>query len=292
MMKNVFAFEIYSISPSEISANSKITIKGNFDTDFYITFEGKPIKYEFISNNLINITLPEKLEPAIYFINFYNRDNKNLLVSLPIQIKNPQPKIYEFEPSQIDYCGDDRRITILGESLKEIKYVTINGYEILDLLNSDRRLEIQIPDDLFITYQNAFLNALFFNEQKKLLGLITIPINTKPFIDNISILNSYLNYYEIEISGKNFINGIKLFVNDMEINQRYSKIIDNIYMTYGQEYLRKPMSVTPIHDSFYIVDCKKVIYTRYPLTSDNKTLNIQIESPLGQRSNIFQFQGP
>jgi len=287
----LYSFEIYSIDTNEALPGSKIIVRGKFDIEPLIFFAGNQLKYEVLSNNTIVVKIPDEIETSVYLMSFYEKEFKNPLFSIPIKIIKPHPKIYYFEPSQIDFCGGERKVIIKGEHLTDISFANINGYELINLKRTLNDIEIDIPEDIFISHLSPFISIALYDNTKSLISNLNIPVNTKPEIKEITKKNTYFNYYEIEIRGKNFINGLKFFVNNYEINQRFSLLINEPYV-FGQTYLPKTRSITTIHDSYYIEDCERIIYTRYPITTDEKTLTIHIESPLGQKSAPFNFTGP
>ncbi len=288
---HLYSFEIHSINNNELFPGSQIIIRGKFDTEPLIFFAGNQLKYEILSDNIITVKIPDKIETAIYLLSFYEKESQNPSFSIPIKIIRPQPKIYSFEPSQIDFCGGERKIVIKGENLTDIIFANVNGYELTNLKPTLSSIEIDIPEDIFISHLIPLISIALYDSTKSLISIFNIPVNTKPEIKEITKKNTYFNYYEIEIKGKNFINGLKFFVNNNEINQRFSLLINEPYV-FGQTYLSKTRSITPIHDSYYLESCERIIYTRYPTTTDEKTLTIHIESPLGQKSAPFNFTGP
>jgi hypothetical protein len=287
----LYAFEIYSMDTNEVLPGSKVIIRGKFDTEPLIFIDGNQINYEILSTNTIVVKIPDKIETSIYLMNFYEKESKKPSFSIPIKIKKTQPKVYSFEPSQIDFCDGERKIIVKGENLTDISSANINGYELTNLKTTSSNIEIYLPEDIFISHLSPFISLALYDSTKSLITHLNIPVNTKPEIKEITKKNIYFNYYEIEIKGKNFINGLRFFVNNNEITQRYSSLINEPYV-FGQTYLPKTSSTTPLHDSFYIVSCNKIIYTRYPITTDEKTLTIHIESQLGQKSAPFNFTGP
>ncbi|MCX7770752.1 MAG: hypothetical protein N2202_06685 [Proteobacteria bacterium] len=287
-----YAFEIHSISPEEIRPNSSVQIKGKFDIENLTIFLGKQeLSYQLLNKENISLTIPSNIEPSIYMLNFFDKKNDRLIIGLPIKISKASLKISNFEPKFLDFCDYNKDIEINGENLGIIKYVYVNGVEIENVERSNNFIKIKLPDGFFIPLNQNYITLTFYNENRNLLELINISINTRPEIESAQIVSNFLNYYEVVIKGKNFIKDSKLFINGIEINQRYSKLFEGIYI-FGQQYITKPMSTTMLHDSFFIENCNTLILTRYPVTSDLKTLKIQIESPTGQKSSEYILNAP
>lgn len=292
IINNVQALEIYSIKPEEIQSNSIVDIYGNFDTETLSIFLGKQeLKYRIVSQEHLSITIPSNLEPAIYYINFFDSKTGKFIMGVPVKVARPKIKIDRFQPKFLDFCDENRIVEIIGENLDIIKYAYVNGYEIDTFEKSNIQIKMKLPESFFLSLNQNYITITLYDENKNLLELLNIPVNTKPEIESAVILNNFFNYYEIHIKGKNFIGGSKLYVNNIEINQRYSKIFEGIYI-FGQQYVTKPQSTTMLHDSFFIEDCNSIILTRYPFSSEEKQLKIQIESPSGQRSQEFLISAP
>lgn len=291
-INNAHAFEIYTITPEEIHPNSTVNIHGNFDIENISIFIGKQeLKYKLADKDNLSITIPPNLEPALYYINFFDSKTGKFIIGIPIKVDKPKVKIDNFQPKFLDYCDDNRVIEINGENLNIIKYAYVNGQEVESFEKLNNQIKIKLADSFLLSLNQNYITITLYNENKNLLELVNIPVNTKPEIENAIISNNFFNYYEILITGKNFIAGSKLYVNNIEINQRYSKIFEGIYF-FGQQYITKPQSTTMLHDSFFIENCNTIILTRYPFSSEAKQLRIQIESPTGQRSQEFLLSAP
>lgn len=285
---SLFALEVYHIKPSYITAGSKITIYGDgFNNQLEILLGSNIITPHKISTNSIDLFLPKGLDPAIYLLTIKNKWNEQIVI--PITLKEPIPVIQEFMPKSIDICEKNPLFSIHGLNLEEIKKISINGIDINTVNINNDSISFYIPQDILQNNVKALIVYLY-DTKKRPLNILNIEVNTTPQIENINVKNSYFNYYEMSIMGKNFVKGSKLFINDVMVNERTPDTNQSGF--FQQSYIYKNIPVSLLHDYFYMESCEQINYVRYPFSTEDKDLKIYVESPTGIRSNTYIFQGP
>jgi hypothetical protein len=101
---------------------------------------------------------------------------------------------------------------------------------------------------------------------------VSLQIDALPEILDVSRGEENVNYYQLLIIGKNFSYKSTLVVNGQPIAPIY------------------PGSLQV--DSIRYLDCNRLIYKRYPPSSQTRQINLQIINPDGRESPVFTFSGP
>ncbi len=100
----------------------------------------------------------------------------------------------------------------------------------------------------------------------------SLSVDGSPEIHQVREGDNFVNAYQLIIEGQNFAFGSTLVVD-------------------GQPLLRNPLRVAPA-DSVEFVDCRTLIYTRYPYSQQLKRLHLQVVNPGGHQSAIFGVTVP
>ena len=280
---SLFAAEIFLIQPPEIYSGTEITIKGsNFSKDTNIILGDRTFKPFFISENTIKFNTPSDITPGIYrLILIYNEGSTH---PLSIIVKKKEPVITNFKPEFLDRCSFNEEVNVIGKNLKEINKININGRNI-SFQTMDSVISFRIPEDVVDTASNA-LNVYFYDAKDKIVHMFNIAVNYKPYIEDVQILSTDVNFYTLKIIGKNFSKDSNLFVNDLVITEQKDSSNQNIvFLKRGNK--QNETTQTPMLDRLQFISCSEILYYRYPFTPDDKRLLIYVENQTGEKSNTF-----
>jgi hypothetical protein len=97
-----------------------------------------------------------------------------------------------------------------------------------------------------------------------------INVETRPEITSIRRGVEGVNYYELVIEGRNFLQGSVVSVDGKRISSAAFGEVEQIY--YG--------------------GCDSIIYRRHPYDSSNKTIRIQVINPSGEESTLYVLSAP
>lgn len=283
--KLLYAAEIYSLEPYEVFPESVVTIKGsNFSKDTIVVLGDKVFKPFSINDKEIKFNVPADIIPATYRLIVKDKDGSTMPISLLILRR--EVIFTGYTPDVIDICGGTKEITITGKNLKEIKKVTLNGRD-TTFYNQNSSLFLTIPDEV-ISKAGAFINIYFYGSNEKIVQLVNIPINHKPIIEDIKNISNDLNSAIYKITGKNFVSGLNLFVN----NQIITEYTDTNEQQSPVIFQKKQNLSSPLLDRMRFNSCNEIMYIRYPATPEPKRLDIYIENPTGEKSNTVTIFYP
>lgn len=287
-LKIVYGAEIFSIEPFEIHPESVVTIKGtDFTNETVVLLGNKIIKPFSLTNEQLKFIIPPNFEPGTYRLILKNKEMATFPLSLLITRREVQ--IFGYTPETFDFCSKDKELTVTGKNLKEIKKISTNGVDI-QFFPEESNIVLKLPAE--ILERNNELNILFFGKNDKIVHVINIPINKKPFIEDIKNVSSDFNSATYIIQGKNFIKNLSLYVNNQIITE-YKDPLSQQNITFLPRRSQNSDNVSsPLLDRLQFNSCNELIYIRYPATPDNKKLDIYIENPNGEKSNTFTIFVP
>jgi len=278
------AAEIFYIEPYEIFPESEVTVKGsNFSKDTVVIFGDKTFKPFSVTENQIKFIVPSNTEPATYRLILKDKEGSTLPISMIVARK--EVVFTGYTPDIFDLCSSSRELIVTGKNLNEIKKVKLNGKDInFSAVNSS--LSLTVPEEA-ISNKSAFINIYFYAQKDKIVQLINVPINHKPVIEDIKNISSDFNMATYRITGKNFVSGLSLFVNNQVITE-YNDVNaqqNTVFLQRGSQ--KNSALASPLLDRMQFNSCNEILYLRYPTTPDEKRLDIYIENPTGERSNTF-----
>ena len=102
---------------------------------------------------------------------------------------------------------------------------------------------------------------------------MTIAVETRPEIGEVTIGDSHVNYYEMIISGKNFNQNSSVYVDGLQIGGRG-----------GQDMAER--------EKLIYIGCTKLVYQRHPYSPVNKDFRLQIVNPGGEASQVITVTAP
>ncbi len=282
------AAELFSVEPPEIYPETEVTIKGaGFSKDIYVVLGNKSFKPFFVTESMIKFNIPANTQPATYRLLMRNTPVETIQIS--ISVKNKEVVVTGYIPQTLNKCDTETEITITGKNLEEIKKIDLNGKEISFNLK-DNLLLFSISEDILHNAGNV-INIYFYDTKGKIVHLVNIPVISKPFIEAVETSSKTINSQTFRIRGKNFIQGLSLFVNNMSISEdTYENSSDKA--TFANKYHRFGNTIVPMLDRFRVVSCNEILYTRYPSTPEDKKIDFLIENPGGERSNTLTIYAP
>ena len=102
---------------------------------------------------------------------------------------------------------------------------------------------------------------------------MALTIETKPEVNQFTVGNEFVNYYELIIEGKNFQQNSSIYVDGQRIGGRG-----------GQEVTER--------ERLIFIDCNRLIYQRFPYSPVKKDFRIQVINPGGEGSQVVNVTEP
>lgn len=269
MAETPHAPAILSIIPAQAEPGSKVMIFGSSFGDTISAYLGsREIPAEVTDGKQLEFTIPP-LEAGLYALYLKRGDGVigrvyNFTV-LPLR-----PVLNELSPSQLDSCsqGKAREVSAVGEHFNEKSLLLFDGAVIKSRFVSAENLVFSVPQVTGGQHQ-----VMVRNGSDNASVTMALSIDTKPEINQVTVGNDYVNYYELVIDGKNFQQNSALYVDGQRIGGHG-----------GQAAAER--------DRLVYQDCTRLVYLRYPYSPVNKDFRIQVMNPGNEASQMVNVTAP
>jgi|GEM_PF-419767 len=261
---------VLSIIPAQAEPGGVITIFGTGFGEKPSAFLGtSEIIIRTLDSKKIEFTIPVQLEAGIYVLYLRREDGAtgrpyNFTV-LPLR-----PILTGLTPDQLNSCaqGKEREVIANGQNFGEKSILFFDGAAIKSRLISPETIAFTVPQVAGGLHQIVVKNSPDISSIPQGLS-----INTTPEISQVSIGNTYVNYYELNINGKNFSQNSSIYVDGQRIG--------------GKENIQPSE-----REKLIYIDCTRLIYQRYPYSPVNKDFRVQVVNQEGQGSQVINVTAP
>jgi len=268
-VKTPSAPAILSIIPAQGEPGAKVTIFGSEFGESISAYLGSiEIPAKVTESKQLEFTIPP-LEAGLYAL-YLKRSDGVLGRVYNFTILPLRPILKDISPQQISACaeGREREVTALGQNFNENSLLMLDGAVVRSRFISSEAITFtlpQIPGGLHqITVKNSPENASV---------PMALTIETKPEVNQVTVGNEFVNYYELIIEGKNFQQNSSIYVDGQRIGGRG-----------GQEVTER--------ERLIFIDCNRLIYQRFPYSPVKKDFRIQVINPGGEGSQVVNVTEP
>ena len=113
-----------------------------------------------------------------------------------------------------------------------------------------------------------------------------------PEISSVSQGATFLEYYEVIIQGKNFLPNSILIVKEPETSLTGQANRQFSFAAQGRGTSAGGAIIAPPRDRLTFIDCRTLVYDRYPTTTQSKSLQFSIVNPDGHRTDTYTADMP
>ncbi len=263
---------ILSIIPTQAEPGTKVLLTGTgFGENATVFLGSVEIPARVTGTKQAEFTVPPQLEAGLYAL-YLKRTDGTVGRSYNFTVLPVSPVLNALQPSRISSCatGKEREVIARGENFGNTSMLFFNGAAISSTLISSSSISFTVP---------AVSGGLYHVQIKNSLDNSSIPltlvVETKPEIGQITVGNDYVNYYELIITGRNF-------------NQNSSIYVDGVKIGGGGGDAQDMTE----RDKLIFVDCTKLVYQRHPYSPVNKNFKIQVINPGEEGSQIIAVTAP
>ena len=255
------------LAPASGGPGSRVTVLGGpFDGSERILFGDRLLAPSRVEPARLTFTVPA-LPEGEYLLALQSMQGISA-ATLTFRLILPPPEILSLSPSQIDGCSgvEQRRVTVAGRGLQAGVQLLLNGAALAATRSGDS-LQFNVPDLPAGLHQVQLRNP---NGQMSLA--VALLVDTTPEISGTAVGAEFLNHYQLIISGRNFLFNSRLIAD-------------------GRQVPAVPPSSLQV-DRLTYVDCNSLIYHRYPVSSQPRTVLLQVLNPDGRESAVFSATIP
>lgn len=260
---------ILSIIPAQAEPGGRVMIYGaSFGANASAFLGSIEIPAKVNDSRQLEFIVPQ-LDAGLYAL-YIKRDDGVIGRTYNFTVLPLRPVLNDLSPDRISSCaqGREREITALGQNFNDNSLLLFDGGVIKSRVASSDSIVFsvpQVPGGLHqITVRNAPDNASV---------PVVLTIETKPEINQVTVGNDYVNYYELIIDGRNFQQNSSIYVDGQRIGGRGSHDATE-------------------RDKVIFIDCTRLIYQRNPYSPVNKDFHIQVMNPGNEGSQVVNVTAP
>ncbi|MBC8018269.1 MAG: IPT/TIG domain-containing protein [Verrucomicrobia bacterium] len=259
---------ILSIIPAQAEPGSKVVLFGSgFGTQASAYLGSVEIPARVVDGRQVEFSIPQQFAPGLYAL-YLKRSDGAASRPYNFTILPQRPVLNGLSPDVISSCtqGAEREVTARGHNFLETSQLVFDGAVLKSRFASAEALTFRVPNVAGGLHQVVVRNSS--ENSSVALGLM---IETKPEIVQVMIGSQYVNYYELEIVGKNFQQNSSVYVDGQKIG--------------GSQDLAE-------REKLIYVDCTRLVYQRHPFSPVNKDFRIMVMNPGGEASQIINVTAP
>lgn len=260
---------ILSIIPAQGEPGGKVTIFGSGFGEVSSAYLGSvEIPAKVTDGRQLEFTIPQ-LEAGLYALYIKRSDGQTGRI-YNFTIQALRPALLSIVPESVSACatGGEREVTANGKNFSEKASLLFDGAVINSRFVSSEQIAFVAP-----SASSGIHQITVKNEPENGSLPRTLIIESRPEISQVSIGNEFVNYYELNIYGRNFQQNSSIYVDGQRIGGKG-----------GQEMVER--------DKLIFVDCTRMIYQRHPYSSTNKDFRIQVLNQGGEGSQVVNVTAP
>lgn len=260
---------ILSIIPAQGEPGAKISIFGSgFGEQASVFLGSVEIPARVVEGKQLEMVIPQ-LDAGLYALYVKRADGVTGRV-YNFAVQALRPVLTSLTPDRVSICavGGEREVTAQGKNFSELASLLFDGAVIASRTVSPEQIVFSAPQAAGGLHQ-----VMVKNDPENGSLPLALAYETKPEISQVSIGNEYVNYYELNIYGRNFQQNSAIYVDGERIGGKG-----------GQEMVER--------EKLIYVDCTRMIYQRHPYSSTNKDFRIQVVNQGGEWSQVVNVTAP
>lgn len=260
---------ILSIIPAQGEPGTTVTLNGAGFTDKTVAFLGSTAMATHVTGpKILTFEIPD-LPPGLYAL-YLRREDGVTSKPFNFSLQAQKPVVTGIAPDTVYNCatGKEREVTISGRNFRDGAQVLLDGAVIQSRLMGKETIAFMAPALL----ASGLHQIQVKNPPDEVSAAIALFINSRPEVQGVTRGGDFVNYYELIIDGRNFVQGSML-------------VVDGARLYTG--------AVTPgERERLVYLGCNRLIYQRHPYDSSLKNLSIQVVNPNGEESPIVTVNAP
>jgi hypothetical protein len=284
-----FALEIVSLTPGRGVPGTTVTMRGGPFSDATQPYLGdQPVTPRQVFADRLEFRVPN-LPAGNYRLTV--RDGSTAVdQSFQFEILALTPLISDLSPRNFDVCATtaEQRLEVTGQNFQPGAMLLLDDIALPTRFVSPTRLEAELQG-----FQQAGVYGVKVSNPD---GATSLPhslwVDGIPEISSVSQGAAFPEHYEVIIQGKNFLPNSILVVKEPE-----NSLTGQAYRQFSFAAHRRGASgggaiIAPPRDRLVFVDCRTLVYYRYPTTTQSKALQFSIVNPDGHRTETYAADMP
>jgi hypothetical protein len=265
------ALEITALTPAAASTGEAVAVSGGpFNESARVILGEVEIVPDKSAPRTLLFTVPSL--PAGDYALAVRQKDKLYPSPFILHLREPTPEIAALNPANLDECADEaeHRVTVDGTGILPGALVLLDGAVVPSAADGGASLYFTVPILPGGLHEVKVVNPGGTSSLPRTLTVSDIPV-----IYSVQEGPDRVNTYELHISGKNFRYVSALSVNGLRVTSRSGGDLP----TLQGEYLE-------------YIDCRNLIYHRYPYSGELKRVSLQVINPGGRESPVYHVSIP
>lgn len=261
---------ILSIIPAQAEPGAKVTLSGTGFGDTASVFLGSVEIPAIVSGaKRAEFIVPLQMEAGLYALYFKRADGMSGR-SYNFTVLQVRPMLNSLQPEVISSCaaGKEREVIARGGNFGDSSMLFFDGAAFTSTLLSPESISFRVP-----TVPGGLHQVLVKNSPENSSVPLTLTVETRPEVSQVTVGNEHVNYYELIITGNNFNQNSSIYIDGIQIGGRG-----------GQNMTER--------EKLIYIDCTKLIYERHPYSPVNKDFRLQVVNPGGEGSQVITVTAP
>jgi hypothetical protein len=259
---------ILSIIPAQGEPGMTVTLSGSGFSEKAAAFIGSSeLPAKLLGPKQLSFEIP-RLASGLYAL-FVKNDDGSTSKTYSFSVQPIKPVVQSLSPDTVPACtsAGSREVAVTGKNFMEGSMVLFDGGGIRSRFLSSESMSFSVP-----AVRGGIHQIQVKNPEETLSTPLSLLIDSRPEITGITPGADYVNYYELSIDGRNFLQGSTL-------------VVDGERITVG----------TPApgnRDRLIYMNCTQLIYQRHPADPAPKTLRLQVVNPGNEESPVVTVSTP
>jgi hypothetical protein len=261
---------ILSIIPAQAEPGAKVMLSGTgFGENATVFLGSVEITPRITGGKQAEFSVPPLLAAGLYAL-YLKRSDGTTGRSYNFAVLPLRPVLSSLQPSRISSCaaGKEREVIARGSNFGETSMLFFDGAALGSTLISQESISFTVP-----TAPGGIHQVQVKNAPENSSVPLTLSVETRPEIGQVTVGSEHVNFYELIITGSNFNQNSSVYVDGMQIGGRG-----------GQDMAER--------EKLIYIDCTKLIYQRHPYSPVNKDFRLQIVNPGGEGSQVITVTAP
>jgi len=241
-----------------------------------------------ILEHRLEFTVPE-LPPGEYLLTLQNKTTV-AESTFQFEVLAPTPDITELVPRNLDLCSTDseRLLEVDGRNFLEGAVVQVGDIVVPGRVVSATQLEARLP----AFQQPGVYGVVVRNPDGEASLPHSLWVDSIPEISSVEQGEEFVDHYEMIVRGKNFLPNSILVVREPEGSTFGRNARQLSFIAGNRLATRDAAEVQPQRGRLTRVDCRTLVYDRYPTVFQTKTLELMVVNPDGHKTDTFYADLP
>ena len=278
------AVNLLSIIPDQGEPGMTVILYGTGFTEKTTVFlANTEVPAKVAGSQQLSFDIP-KLDPGLYAL-FLKREDGTTSKPYNFTVLPLRPVASSLSPDEIYACstGKDRDVTVAGLNFREKSQVLFDGAAIRSRYSSAEALSFSVPQ-----VSGGLHQVQVKNPDDTVSGQLGLMIDSRPEITRLSRGEEYVNYYNLIIEGRNFMQDSSLVVTEERtIEETPSRLSVDV------RRISSGSASSTEREQIIFINCNQIIYQRHPYSTVPKNFKVQVISPgNGGESSIVSISAP